>query len=156
LSRTLAVTASALCGLCLVGCVSLGGWLNDYVAAELRQQRSQRDLLIFYKDYLDVTSGDVHTALNSPEVKTMTGDMVRCILVTDYEPDRAYVAQFGVQRAPALIIVRTDGTYHARVGPMSADDIVGLLASATEPGKTPNRDPYIPCPRTREGSPVSG
>lgn len=128
------------------GCMSLGAWVNDYVAAERRQKRTQRDMLIFFKDYLDITSGDVHTALRSSRVEDATAELVRCVLVTDYEPDRAYVAQFGVMRAPALIVLRTDGTYHARVGPMAEDDILDLLAQARSPGERPRHDPYIQRP----------
>ncbi len=141
--RTMVAVAPALCICYLAGCMSLGGWCNDYDTAEARQRRDPRDLIIFYKDYFDESSSVAQTALNSPEVKAMTGGMVRCLLVTDYEPDRAYVAQFGVQRAPAVIVVRTDGTYHARVGPMSPRDVIGLLTSASLPGKTPEFDPYI-------------
>jgi len=128
--------------------MSLGGWVNDYVAAEKQQQRTRQDVLIFYKDYLDVTSGDVHTALRAGRVKDATDKMVRCVLVTDYEPDRAYVAQFGVLRAPALIVLRADGTYHARVGPMSEQEILDLLEQARSAGELPRRDPFIPRPVT--------
>ncbi len=148
LSRAAGAAAMAVWLLTAGGCMSLGAWINDYVAAEKQQKRTQQDMLIFYKDYLDVTSGDVHTALRTGAVKDATEDMVRCVLVTDYEPDRAYVAQFGVMRSPALIVLRSDGTYHARVGPMTEADILDLLQRARSPGDAPRRDPFIPRPVT--------
>lgn len=128
------------------GCMSLGGWINDYHEAERRQREQQRDLLIFYKDYLSVSSGEVHEVLNSGPIKALTQDMVRCILVTDYEPDRAYVAQFGIQRAPAVVVLRTDGTYHARVGPVTQQEVEELLRDARSPGQAPTANAYVPRP----------
>ncbi len=73
----------------------------------------------------------------------MTDGYIRCKLPKTYEPNRRYVGQFGVDRAPALIVVHGDGTYHARSGSMSAADVAAFLAHATPPGQRPEINPYI-------------
>ena len=144
-----ALVAFSLCVSTLPGCASLAGsgwegrWIKGFAAAEARQRRDGGDLIILYKSYSGKASSVVEEAVSAEEVATMTEGMVRCTLVAEYGPDRAYVAQFGVERAPAVIVVRTDGTYHAKVGVMARGDVVELLNSASSPGQQPRHDPYI-------------
>ena len=67
--------------------------------------------------------------LAQPEVSPLINGMILCSLVSEYNPNQRYVAQYGVQRAPAVILVHRDGTYHTRTGPMSTDQIVQFLAN---------------------------
>ncbi len=124
--------------------LSLARWAADYDTAEARAEAADRDLLIFYEGSRLGSDRQMWKALNSRDIRRQTGSLVRCALVPSYEPDRRYVGQYGVERAPALILVRRDGTYHAEVGAMSAPDIAQFLADADTPGAMPILNPYIP------------
>lgn len=131
-------------GCALVSLVDTNGWLADYDQAEREIQSSGRNLLIFYKYGEGNRDKPVEDALASEEIEVRVEDFVRCRLFSGYEPDRRYVAQFGVDRAPALIVLRNDGTYHARTGLMSTGDVRAFLDSTNLPGTVPKYNPYIP------------
>lgn len=120
------------------------GWLADYDTAEQRQRESGRELLILYKDTRPGADTSMEKALASPPVKEVIRDYVRCGLFKSYEPHRRYVAQYGIDRAPAVILVHRDGTYHARSGHMSTAKLAAFLARAKPPGARPVINPYIP------------
>lgn len=125
--------------------MSTGGWINDYQTAERRQRDTGRPILIFYKNHLDPLCGMMDRTLREPAVRSAaSGAFVRCVLMTDYDPDRVYVAQYGVTRAPALIVVHPDGTFHAREGLLSADEVATFLEEARPPGRMPIVNPYVP------------
>ena len=67
-----------------------------------------------------------------------------CVLYRTYEPDRRYVSQFGVRRAPAVIVVHPDNSYHAKTGIMSADELLAFLDDAESPGAPAIINPHIP------------
>lgn len=120
------------------------GWVADYDAAEQRQRESGRELLILYKDARAGADTSLEEALASPLVKEVIRGYVRCRLFRSYEPDRRYVAQYGIDRAPALILVHRDGTYHSRSGLTSTAKLAAFLADAKPPGARPVINPYIP------------
>ncbi len=121
-----------------------GGWVADYETADQRVADTGRPLLIYFKEDSQGADTSSDKALDSALVKRLTANHVRCRLFRSYEPHRRYVAQFGVERAPALIVVHRDGTYHSRVGLMSSAEAASFLADARPPGETPRIDPYIP------------
>ncbi|MEK7757018.1 MAG: hypothetical protein AAB385_07385, partial [Planctomycetota bacterium] len=120
------------------------GWDADYDAAEARMAESGGELLIFYRAIDQGRPDPTFEALRSAPLKQQTAQYVRCSLFRSYEPDRRYVAQYGVDRAPALIVVHGDGTYHARMGLTSAAQISEFLAAAQPPGAAPVLNPHIP------------
>jgi len=120
------------------------GWDADYCAAEARAAESGGEMLIFYRAVDQGRPDPTFDALRSDPLKQQTARYVRCSLYRSYEPDRRYAAQYGVERAPALIVVHNDGTYHARTGLTSAEQISEFLAAAQPPGATPVLNPYIP------------
>jgi hypothetical protein len=147
---TLAVVS--LCAALDVGCATSinrakrwvgGDWAADYQTAERRALESNSGVLILYTN-IDLTRKD---AMREAVKGAASGDAskyVRCVLFRDNEPDRRYVAQYGVDRAPALIVMHPDGTYHARSGSMPTEQIADFLASATPPGSVPKLNPFIP------------
>lgn len=147
---------SRLRGLCLIawllntGCsMPLVGsqasrWLADYDAAESAMHESGRPLLIVFKNNRKGAPDSVEAVLRSERFADFSDRCVCCVLQRSYEPDRRYVAQFGVRRAPALIVVHTDGTYHARSGALSAQEVKEFLAQAKPPGAKPRINPLIP------------
>ncbi len=120
------------------------GWVADYDTAELRCRETGRELLILYKDTRPGADDSVEKALRNGPAEELIRDYVRCKLFKSYEPDRRYVAQFGVARAPAIVVVHRDGTYHAKAGSMSTAAITSFLATAKAPGASPEINPYIP------------
>ena len=159
-----ALTAPPVCawlGLaCLVGVVLAGGcglsqarvridrwltdrWLADFETAERMVTKTGRDLIIGYTHERDRRRSPLIQALTSESLAGALSGKVRCTLSKSYEPDRRYVAQFGVDRAPALILVHRDGTYHAHSGSMTVEDIRTFLASARPPGLRPVFNAHI-------------
>lgn len=119
-------------------------WAGDYEEAEHRFQKTGKDLLIAYRDGRPRAEDNLGRLLTREPVKPLLEPYIRCMLFSSYEPDRRYVAQFGIQRAPALVILRQDGTYHAHSSPTNPEDVRLLLAAATEPGAKPVYNPHIP------------
>lgn len=131
------------------GCRAAGnwksrGWVADYDSAELRVGETGREMLILYVDPRPGESRVLQEALDTPIIKRRIRGYVRCRLFKSYEPDRRYVAQFGVERAPALIVVHGDGTYHALTGAVPADVVYNFLGGATAPGRAVALNRHIP------------
>jgi hypothetical protein len=120
------------------------GWAADYDTAEARVRESGRERLIYYHPTDQGLHDPTFDALRSGPLRQQTAPFVLCSLFRSYERDRRYAAQFGVERAPALIVVHRDGTYHARTGEMSAPQIAEFLAAAEAPGTPPVVNPHIP------------
>ena len=118
-------------------------WLGDFDLAERQMTESGQELLILYLGGSRGQASPLQETFASGSLKALVDGKVRCILSKPYEPDRRYVSQFGVDRAPAVILIHTDGTYHARTGPMTPDDVQAFLASATPPGAKPVINPHI-------------
>jgi hypothetical protein len=153
------------------GCMTLRawnsrGWVADYDTAERRVLETGRDMLIWYLDPRPGKARGVEEILDAATIKSRTRGYVRCRLFKTYEPDRRYVGQFGVERAPALIVVHTDGTYHAMTGPMSVDTVYNFLGDAVAPGEVVAANRQIPrramynwhrdAPSAREASESAG
>lgn len=119
-------------------------WVADYDTAEQRARETGRGMLILYKDERPGADDSLEQIIETAPVEGRTRRYVRCMLFKSYEPDRRYVAQFGVERAPALIVIHPDGTYHARSGAMSTSDVLAFLAQAAPPGRRPLLNPHIP------------
>ncbi|HRX83399.1 MAG TPA: hypothetical protein P5572_00105 [Phycisphaerae bacterium] len=132
-------------GLTASGCAS-ARWTYNYPDAERAAAAQERDLLIFYRDHLDLSSADLDDMLESPALAPALKNYVLCSLVAAYAPNRRYVAQFGVTTPPALIVVHPDGTYHAKTDSFTPEAITAFLASAKAPGAKPTRDISVPRP----------
>lgn len=131
------------------GCTSIGrlvsgGWVADYDSAEKLQRADGGDMLIFYKASQPNKNHIIRKALRDGSIRTVVSNHVRCLLFKEYEPDRRYVAQYGIERAPALIVVRADGTHHALVNPACTEDVRSFLESCDRPGSKPTLNPHIP------------
>jgi hypothetical protein len=120
-----------------------GGWYADYESAE-RAAAGNRPLLIYFKDPRRGIRDPVQEALRSDPVSRALGDHVGCVLSKSYPPDRRYLAQFGVERAPALVVVHPDGTFHATSKLTNREELFAFLASAEPPGAAPIVDPFVP------------
>ena len=119
-------------------------WLMDFDAAESRVEETGKPLLILFRDARHTTDDKaLQDAVRSPSLAAAAQGYVRCMLFQPYEPDRRYVAQYGVDHAPALIVVHRDGTYHAESGAMSSEQMVAFLERTRAPGARPTLNPHI-------------
>lgn len=147
IGQVLALAATiAACGGCSLSMPRLdrNRWLGDFDTAERNVAESDKELLILYITGRRGGESFMQAAKDSDSLAAVMKDKVRCVLARSFEPDRRYVAQYGVDRAPAVILVHRDGTYHARTGPVTPEDIETFLASAKAPGRAPAYDPHIP------------
>ena len=122
---------------------TLGAWTAGYEEAERAARASGRGLLVYYRTSDQSRHDAMFDALRSREIKQRTIDLVTCMLFHAYEPHRRFVGQYGVERAPALILIHCDGTYHVQSGPRSAEQIAQFLDRAAPPGETPARNAHL-------------
>lgn len=120
------------------------GWVADYESAEKRVKETGNPLLIYFQTGEYKIDQRYRRAIDHGRGSMISNQFVRCLLVNSYEPDRRYVQQFGVQRAPALILVHADGTYHAEVGLLNDVQIAQFVTKTTPPGHQPNYNSHIP------------
>ena len=142
----------AVCSFMLLACVGCAGfgkpgkakWHADYDSAETAVRGTERTMLIRFVDPRPGRRDLLDEAFKNKQLARRLGEYVCCVLYRGYEPDRRYVSQFGITRAPAVIVVHPDGTYHAKTGRMSADAVLAFLDAATSPGTPAIINPHIP------------
>lgn len=125
--------------------IAWGGWIAGYEEAVAAAKKSSQGLLVFYRTTNVGVADPMHDAVQAGLSDAKTVDRVRCFVFASHEPDRRFVRQYGVQRAPALIVIHPDGTFHAAEGPRSTEQVTQFLDSAQPPGATPTQDALLPC-----------
>ncbi len=127
-----------------VGCAPQ--WVYTFVQAENRAKPAEKPILVLYRNHLEPDSTRLMEAVNDPRILRLTEGMVRCSLVSDYQPNRLFVQQYGVTAPPALIVIHPDGTYHSMSGVATVEQIADFLAKAKAPGHEPKVDIQVPRP----------
>ena len=141
------VTASAGCSTTPLARFRLwasGGWTADYETAEQRAETTGAPRVLYFRSGRPTPTDPAFAALRSPEIAPRLAGYVRGTLVQSHEPDRRYAAQFGVERAPAVILVHTDGTYHAHSESFKPGALARFIDQATPPGSMPVYNPFVP------------
>jgi len=118
--------------------------LVNFSRAERLGKQQQKKLFLYYESWLSADCGEMKRQIQSSMVQQLLADKIVCFLEESYEPNVRYVAQYGVHRYPAVILIHADGTYHQRTGVMSAEGIADFIATATPPGRQPMINPQIP------------
>ena len=118
--------------------------IDDFDVAERMAAQERKPLFVFYKSWRSVECGQMQNDLGRPAVQTALFDKIVCILDRDWEPNRRFVAQYGVDRYPAVILIHPDKTYHARPRRLSVEQLVHFLQTAAPPGQRPRLNPQIP------------
>lgn len=144
--------AFVVCSFTLMACVGCAGfgkpgtakWHTDYDSAETAIRGTDRTMLIRFVNPRPGRRDLLDGVFENKRLARRLGEYVCCRLYKAYEPDRRYVSQFGVNRAPAVIVVHPDETYHARTGRMSADEVLAFLDAAAPPGTPVTINPHIP------------
>jgi hypothetical protein len=125
---------------------AVSGWEGDFDAAERRAYRQDRPLLIYYTKAEPWEKDPMLATLKSADLRDQTGEFTKCLLMPSHEPNRRYVNQFGVDRAPAIIIIHRDGTCACVQGPKSDEEVRAFLDGAKPPGQPPVYNPHVPRP----------
>lgn len=112
-------------------------WVSDFGTAERHHRRAGGSMLICYSSSDAGRPNPMLEAAEDSAVMDATEGFVRCKLFRTHEPDRRYMAQFGVDRAPAAVVVYEDGTYRAHTGLLSAGALVTFLESEDGPRASP-------------------
>jgi len=123
---------------------STESWTADYESAERRAAGAHAPMALCFTDSKFAAQDPSMYALHDADVVAALSGYVRGTLVKSFEPDRRYAEQFGVTRAPSLILVHRDGTFHAHTGAMTAAALVTFVAESVPPGATPKRSALIP------------
>ena len=124
------------------GCTSASGvfrsrWVSDFGTAERHHRRDGGSMLICYSSSGAARSNLMLEAAEDKAVMQATDGFIRCKLFRTHEPDRRYMAQFGVDRGPAAVVVYEDGTYRAHTGLLSAGALLTFLDSEDGPRNNP-------------------
>ena len=64
--------------------------------------------------------------LQTQTVADLFVDTINCSLAWSDARNRRVMHSYGVERTPAFVVVRPDGTYLARQGPQTVDDLRAL------------------------------
>ncbi len=118
--------------------------MTDYDTVERRATESRRPMLIVFRDGRRAIDDPVERAVKKAGFSRHHPRVVRATLYRGFEPDRRYVAQFGVERAPAVILVHPDATYHALSGTLNAESLLRFAAETSPPGSDIQRNPFVP------------
>lgn len=150
--RPIAIRIALLAALMLIGgCATSSvwpqpNWHHDYDSARQRARRDQASMLVYYSESRPGRGDPLQDVLRDSQVSGACSRYVRCRLYVSHEPDRRFVGQYGVTRAPAWIVIHADGSYHSRVGAAVPAEIVAFLENANPPGETPGHYAYLPSP----------
>lgn len=118
-------------------------WTADYENAERKASEAGTGVLYLFTNKDRTRPDPVRDYLKNPEHRGSVAGYIPALLFKNFEPDRRYAEQFGVNRAPALIVLHPDGTYHALQGSVSAETTTAFLTNATPPGQAPALNPHI-------------
>ncbi len=120
------------------------GWSTDYESAERRARKTNAPLALCFTDSKFAAEDESLLALRDEKVESRLSGYVHATLVKSHEPDRRYAEQFGITRAPSLILVHRDGTFHTYTGAITPDALVTFIDESVPPGAVAVRNPLIP------------
>ncbi len=119
------------------------GWATDYDTAERRIAISPKPLFIYYGNSLPTAHNPSIDWEKDADLKPLLEKFVCCRLYRQSSFDRRYIAQFGVTRAPSVVVVRLDGSHHAQEGVRTTDQLKTFLEKSDYPGQATTLDPHI-------------
>lgn len=124
-------------------------WHHDFESAQSRARTESAATLVYYSEARPGRHDPLKDALRDPELAAASSHFVRCRLYVSHEPDRRFVGQYGVTRAPAWIVIHPDGTYHSRMGAVASADIAAFIRESQPPGEAPAAYGYLVSARNR-------
>ena len=118
--------------------------IADFDTALRVAAQQDKELFIYYQSWLSPDCGQMQDCVRSPSVQQALSNKIACILDESYEPYQRVVAQYDVDRYPAVILIHRDGTYHRRIGLLNEQQILNFLEISQPPGRPPLINPQIP------------
>ena len=131
LGRAAALTVAAVSTLISAGCAPGGvQWRYDFASAYSRSKAENRLTLVYFRQWFLPLCGKVEeTVFSTPELRQATSD-VTCIRYEMYVGDPLSAA-WGVEAAPAFVIVDTDGRRLARGrGEFTSAEVIQAIEKA--------------------------
>lgn len=102
-------------------------WITSSTVAFRLAREQGRRMFIFYKSVISPECNEViWNVLNRPDVAEQFKDSVNCRLDWGYAPNRKLMAQYGVTDVPGFLIINADGSYRARQGRLSAEELISF------------------------------
>lgn len=127
----LAVAALGILAAAAGGAAGCGiHWEYDYLNAVARAQEQHTDLVLYFRRWDSPECADVEVhVLNRPSVVERLKHTVNCwIELLDWTRDVA--DRHGVERVPALVVVRPTGDEQKLEGPFTLEQLLAFLDSA--------------------------
>jgi hypothetical protein len=112
-------------------------WQYNFERARATAKRQGRNLFVFYHSVFVDASNRSARLFDTPSAAAMLSSSVCCRLDWVVVKNRRLAAPFGLTEPPGYVVLRPDGTYHARSGPISVEGLEALLESARRPGARP-------------------
>ena len=114
-------------------------WYSDLNRAAAHARNRGLNVFVFYHSLYSDQSNRMARLLDRNDVAALFEGTINCRLDFSVPANRQLMARYRVGRAPAFVVVRPDGTYHARTGVVGRADLVELLGAAERPGLSPAR-----------------
>lgn len=118
-------------------------WTADYENAEQKASELGTGVLFLFTNHDRTKPDALRDHLKDPTQRGAASAYIPALLFKRNESDRRYADQFGVQRAPAIIVVHPDGSYHSTQGVLSTEKATEFLTQAVPPGTAPKLNPHI-------------
>jgi len=112
-------------------------WYTDFSRAWAHARNRGANLFVFFHSLYSDPSVSMARLLERRAAAALFADTINCRLDFSTAANRQLMGRFRIHRAPALLIVRPDGTYHARTGVVSATELTALVEAARRPGLVP-------------------
>lgn len=112
-------------------------WYADFSRAQAHARHRGVNVFVFFNSLYSDQSTRMARLLERSDVAALFADTINCRLDFSVAATRQLMVRFRIRRAPAFLILRPDGTYHARTGVVSAEDLAALLRAARKPGLVP-------------------
>ncbi|MFQ5491761.1 MAG: hypothetical protein ACE5GE_13665 [Phycisphaerae bacterium] len=114
-------------------------WYTDFTRASAHARNRGQDLFVFYNSLYSDHSNRMARLLDRSDVANLFQDTVNCRLDFSVPGNRQLMTRYRVDRTPAFLIVRPDGTYYSRLGLLTRQDLMNLRKAAERPGSLPRR-----------------
>jgi hypothetical protein len=112
-------------------------WYTDFSRAQAHARNRGVDLFVFFDSMYSDPSARMARLLERSDVAALFADTINCRLDFSVAANRQVMARHRIRRAPAFLIIRTDGTYHGHTGVASAEELAALVRAARKPGLIP-------------------
>jgi len=113
-------------------------WYSDFPRAQAHARQRGVKLFVFFSSLYSDASNRMARVLGREDVAALFTETINCRLDFSLAVNRQIMARYRVRQTPAFLVIRPDGTYHARTGVLSPEELADLLRAARESGLLPH------------------